>query len=143
MTRLASSTRRPLHPHVWLGLAAGLVLGATPLATRAAGDCSRCGQACCARKVCRVVCEMKEVKETKYSIECEDFCVPGPSCCRTKACTRCGGKSCDDCQIPTCGPVRTRKKLVKTEVTKKVPTYKCVVVDLCPQCAGAPCPSAE
>lgn len=113
------------------------------LRAQAGGHCSHCGRAACAHKVCRVVCEMKEVKETKYSIECEDFCVPGKSRCHTKSCTHCGGKSCEHCQIPTCGPVRTRNKLVKTEVTKKVPTYKCVVVDLCPQCAGAPCPPAE
>ncbi len=49
------------------------------------------------------MCEMKEVKETKYKCECEDFCVPGHS--QLHGCK----------EIPTCGEVRTRKKLVKYE----------------------------
>jgi hypothetical protein len=35
---------------------------------------------------------------------------------------------------PPCGCVYTRKKLVKTEETKKVPTTKCVFEYLCESC---------
>lgn len=91
-----------------------------------AGDhCRRCG--CCqdVEKVCRVVCEMKDVKTTVYDFECEDFCVA----CRSKKC---------GCQkIPVCNKVRTKKKLVKIECVKKVPTYTCVVEYLCPRCCSA------
>ncbi|HEY1065454.1 MAG TPA: hypothetical protein VGE52_05070 [Pirellulales bacterium] len=83
------------------------------------GGCSNCHQV---QKVCRVVCEMKEVKETKYKVECEDFCVP------------CHSKKVGCKEIPVCGDVRTRKKLVKYEEVKKVPHYKCVVKYLCPTC---------
>lgn len=86
------------------------------------GGCDKCGCQAPVEKVCRVICETKEVKETKYSAECEDFCVPSPS-------VKCG------CSwMPGCGELFTRKKLVKTEVTKKVPSYKWEVVTVCKSC---------
>jgi hypothetical protein len=90
--------------------------------------CGGCG--CCehVRKVCRMVCVTEEVKEIKYGCACEDFCIPGPS------------KKCGCQEIPVCGEVRTRRKLVKHEVVKKVPKYKCVVEYLCPHCCGAHAP---
>ncbi len=89
-------------------------------------SCDHCG--CCdqVRKVCRVVCVMEEVKTVAYDCVCEDFCIPGPS-------HRCGCR-----EICTCGEVRTRRKLVKHEVVKKVPKYRCVVEHLCPNCRQAP-----
>jgi hypothetical protein len=82
--------------------------------------------------VCRVICETKKVPKVTYSCECEDFCVPGPSE-RTRVC------DCDNCKkwvyTPTCGTVRTRKKLVKHEEMKEVVSYRWVVENMCPACA--------
>ncbi len=71
-----------------------------------------CGPACkpVQPKCCMVVCEWKEVKKTVWAVECEDFCVPTPGCF-------------------SCGKVHTRKKLLRKEITIKVPVYRCVVVD--------------
>lgn len=97
-------------------------------------SCHRCGNCCEVKKVCRAVCEYKEVKETRYDVVCEDYCLPGPSCCETCQ-SPCGG--CNH-QVwhTSCGKVRTRKKLVKIEETKKVPVTKCVVEYLCTRCCG-------
>jgi hypothetical protein len=114
-------------------LAALVALVASPLYAGAPGSCRHCG--CCehVRKVCRVVCEMEEVKKVAYCCETEDFCIPGPS-------HKCGCK-----EIPSCGEVRTRHKLVKKEEVKMVPKYRCVVEYLCPHCCagcGACAPGA-
>lgn len=97
--------------------------------------CQHCG--CCqnCKKVCRLKCEKKKETKTEYTCECEDFCIPGPS-------KKCGVKKEHDCQghhrtilwQPTCARVRTRKKLVKKEVTKEVPDYKWVVEEYCCVC---------
>lgn len=115
-----------------LALAAWLLL-TTPLAM--AGDCChRCGCEQQVRKVCRLVCDTKEVKQTCYSLECEDYCLPGPpQCCCHKA--SCG--ECAKCVQPTCGKVRTKAKLVKREITRKVPITRCVVEVLCTGCCQA------
>ena len=109
--------------------------------------CSRCG----VKKVCKVVCEMKEVKKTCWEVECEEFCVPlpglGKSRCADQGCcevTGCGDECSDGCENdvcqslrerpmvpPKCGEVRCRKKLVKKETTCEVPVYKCVLVPAC------------
>jgi hypothetical protein len=90
----------------------------------AGGDAKqkRNGQKCQVKKVCRVVCEEKAVKTPKYTVECEDFCVPGRS--QKHGCAH----------IPTGGCVRTRKTLVKTEEVKKVLSTRCVVAYLCERC---------
>ena len=88
--------------------------------------CNHCG--CCdqhVRKVCRVKCEMKDVKTTKYGMVCEDYCLPGH------------GEKCGCQHVPSCGCVRTKHKLTKFEEVKKVPTYKCVVEYLCDNCCHA------
>lgn len=140
---------------------AALAIGANVFADDDAQDCAcqRCGCQAHCHKVCRVVCEMKEVKKTCYSCQCEDFCVPGPSCkvgevceCNPCGCNPCGCKflTCifgDGCTShrtiwkPSCeATVRTRNKLYKREVTVKVPTYKWVVEYTCDQCqAAVPC----
>src|SRR5262245_24476696 len=41
--------------------------------------CNRCGCQAHCQKVCRVVCEMKEVKVTCYCCKEEDICIPGHS----------------------------------------------------------------
>jgi hypothetical protein len=103
-------------------------------------NCSVCFGACCQRcgchatcdKVCRVVCETKEVKEPVYDCECEEFCLPGKSQ-RCVTYDECGCRQV--VYTPTCGTVRTRNKLVKRTETKKVPSYRWVVEDLCERCA--------
>ena len=103
-------------------------------ATAQAGDCCEgcgCDALCC--KVCRCVPSTKKVTKTEYSCECEDFCVPGPSL-RTVCHDECGKKKI--VYTPTCAEVRTRKKLVKKETSKDVPTTKWVVENLCPKCAS-------
>jgi hypothetical protein len=76
--------------------------------------------------------ETKTVTKPEYTVECEEFCVPGPST-RTHVCDECGHKKI--VYTPNCGEVRTRKKLVKKDVKTKVQKYKWVVEDLCPSCA--------
>ncbi|MFO0897804.1 MAG: hypothetical protein U0836_10315 [Pirellulales bacterium] len=103
-----------------------LTLFAFPSLFHSAPDCcNHCGNKCKVKKVCRLECTEKEVKETKYTCECEDFCVPGKS------------KKCGCTYTPTCGCVYTRKKLVKKEETKKVPSTKCVVEYLCESCCAS------
>ena len=107
----------------------------------------------CSTKTCKVVCEMVKVKKTVWVVECEEFCPTLPGC-RPKVCrTGCGqgcreGMSCGTCcgkdpcaalqnrtiVPPKCSQTRSRKKLVKKEVTCEVPVYKCVVADCCTEC---------
>ena len=130
-------------------LLAMAVLG--PAARVFAGDgllhcrlCSSCENCC---KVCRVVMEERKITTTCYGYKCEDFCVPDPSCpdhqhCES-VCESQGGKEPIHCPKPLvwthwipggCGTVYTRKKLMKKTVTKKVPSFKWVVEDLCAAC---------
>ena len=127
-------------------------------------DCRR--HAACRKKVCRVVCDIKEVTKSYWCVECEEFCAPLPSCgsalrslwgllgwggsdccsepaCRP-GCDAGGGDGCPAARAdpPRCGPVRAKKKLVKKEVTREVPVYQCVVKHLCDPCSAA-CDAAE
>jgi hypothetical protein len=110
-----------------------LVLLAGSASAQAGDCCDSCGcdSQCC--KVCRCVPTTKKVTTTQYDCECEDFCVPGPSQ-RTICHDECGKKKI--IYTPTCADVRTRKKLVKKETSKTVPTTKWVVENLCPKCAS-------
>lgn len=107
------------------------------LSSRAqAGDrCSGCDSARM-KKVCRVVCELRDEKKTVYSCECEDFCVPGPSqkCGEKWVCDADGHRRRETIWKPGCADVRTKAKLVKREVTRKVPVYKWEVVEVCSKC---------
>jgi hypothetical protein len=118
--------------------------------------CASCGSQSHCQKVCRLVCEMKEVKETHYCCKCEDFCVPGPSCKCGKVCEpdnfdcpcdNCAKHHCSWCDClfskqkhrnvwsPSCdAEMFTRTKLIKYQVPKKVPTYKWVVEYCCDKC---------
>jgi hypothetical protein len=98
------------------------VLGAGLATAEAAENCAHCGGCDQVRKVCRVICEWEEVKKVTYCCQFENFCVPGPS-------HKCGCR-----EIPTCGNVRTRHKLVKKEEVHRVPKHRCVVEYLCPDC---------
>jgi len=123
------------------------------------GGVDRCGRCGCngpCEKHCRVVCEMKEVKKTVWSVKCEEFCAPLPRC-GCKDCCDCENgdcgcdAKCDPCAVenakkyvtPKCGKVREKKTLVKKEVVCKVPSYKCVVVYCCPQCGAAECAAVK
>ena len=129
-------------------LAIAILAFAAPRAASAGDDCccQHCGCHDNLQKTCRLVCEQKEIKETKYSCKCEDFCIPGPS-------TRCGkececdgnslfGHTCKWIWQPSqCAKVQTKKVLVKEVVTKKVPSYKWVVEYKCGGCGN--CGSIE
>ena len=114
--------------------------------SRAAADCcEHCGCQCECQKVCRLICETKKVSKVTYGCECEDVCVPGPSDhCVTY--DECGCKK--HVYTPTCATVRMRKKLVKHEEVKEVPSYRWVVENVCPACTrqtppSMPAPSAR
>ncbi|HUY34694.1 MAG TPA: hypothetical protein VMV69_18255 [Pirellulales bacterium] len=116
-------------------LAMGLVAWASDVqAGRRHCDHCGCRQEC--KKVCRLVHGTKKETKTEYGCECEDFCVPGRS-------RKCGVKC--DCDAhghkyrhivwqPTCAEVRTRKKLVKKDISKEVPDDRWVVEEICRGC---------
>ena len=111
-------------------------------------NCAHCGGHAACKKMCKVVCEIKEVKKVVWTVKCEEFCTPLPGCKRCHACGdngacgECGG--CDaGCDAgcgkpkmvpPQCGPVRSRKVLVPKEVVERVPVYKCVPCYACGAC---------
>ncbi len=118
------------------------------------GGCHRCGwNANLCRKVCRLVQVDRKITTTIWGMECEDFCMPGPS---TPDCKQCdmvgspvpGDKVCSKPKrivwtswIPGCGQeIHTKRKLMKKTVTKTVPSYKWVVEDLCSECAASCAP---
>jgi hypothetical protein len=139
-----------------------LVMAASMLRAGGTG-CARCGCAECG-KVCRLVCEEKELEVNCWDSKCEEFCVPGPCKLGCKhsapACTACGSggadgsceSACDTCgggtcghgsaaqkfvwrdTIPGCGKIFLQKKLLKKVEKKKVKTYKWVLEDLCGNC---------
>ena len=69
--------------------------------TVSAGDacpqpaCCEPEQACCGKcggaSICKIVCEMKKVKKTVWTVECEEFCTMLPGCGPL------GGLCCRDC----------------------------------------------
>lgn len=126
------------------GAVAGLLLLAPVIAWSVenslghSGQCSHCGCSCECQKVCRLICETKEVKKTCYTCKCEDFCVPGPS---QKCATTCGCGKCKECReaacVPTVAYIKTKKIPVKHEEIIKKPSYRWVVEYVCPKCAAA------
>lgn len=126
-----------------------LLLGAVALSTPAAALAERiCDRCCCqadCRRVCRAKCEMVEETEVTYDCQCEEVCIPGPSKCLGKVCVpdgECGHKWQWNFS-PTCGKVKTAKKLVRVEKKVLKPKYTWVVERLCSDCARcAPAPSA-
>jgi hypothetical protein len=130
------------------GLMAIVVFGLAARATAGDGCCAHCGCQASCQKVCRLVCEEKKVPVTCWGCKCEDFCIPGHSkaCCQhcEEVCTE-DAAACDaPCThakkfvwtewIPGCAKLHTKKKLMKKTITKKVPSYKWVVEDLCCDC---------
>lgn len=100
-----------------------IIVALATMRVQAGSDCCcHCGCHSNLQKVCRLVCDTRKVTETHYGVKCEDICLPGTS-------HKCG------CEwIPSCGKVKTVKKLTKYETTKEVPTYKCVVETVCRNC---------
>jgi len=113
--------------------------------------CALCGRNDSRQKVCRLVCEEKKVNVICWGVKCEDFCLPGPSkpCCKEcdLVCDDCGKKHKEGDPVATPhrfvwrdwipsmhGQIYTKKKLMQRIDTKKVPSYKWVVEDLCAQC---------
>ncbi len=118
--------------------------------------CAHCQESGACRKVCRLVCEEKQVEVVCWGCKCEEFCVPKRS---TKGCEHCeivcagcgSGEKGSDCSAPHAAPKRfvwtdwcpgcaklfTKKKLMKKVETVKVPSYKWVVEDLCPKCEAS------
>ena len=112
--------------------------------------CAHCGCQQSCQKICRLVCEEKKVEVVCWGCQCEDFCIPGPS---KPGCRKCE-EVCGTCQvhsdpkviaapkafswtewIPGCSSgIYTKKKLMKKTITKKVPSFKWVVEDLCETC---------
>jgi len=144
----------PWHLKNYLALGLGSILIMIAVASRAiSGDvlCAGCGRTGACQKVCRLVCEEKKVQVTCWGSQREDFCLPGPS---RPGCRHCE-LVCDDNSDPNsvcshskrfiwtdwlpadCGKVFTKTKLMKRTVTKKVPSYKWVVEDLCADCESA------
>jgi hypothetical protein len=111
--------------------------------------CAECGCETC-QKTCRLVEEEKKVEIICWGKKCEDFCVPCKSerGCKNceMVCDACGDKGCEGIcvepkryvwydWIPGCGAqIYTRHKLMRGVTTKKVPGFKWVVEDLCPEC---------
>lgn len=135
-----------------------LMFGATSVVAvcgdlaRAGGHgCAHCGCEASCQKVCRLVKEEKKVEIICWGCKCEDFCLPRPSspCCEhcETVCAE-DGKECSPDSpcvkpkdfvwtewIPGCGArIHTKKKLMKKVITKKIPSFKWVVEDLCTQC---------
>jgi hypothetical protein len=108
------------------------------------GRCDHCGCQAHCQKCCHPVCEWKDVKEIVYACRCKDICIPGRS---EKECTVIDECNPYNCPIAhdykplysiwnpaECARTRSVTKLVKLEVTHKVPVYKWVVEYCCPQC---------
>ena len=117
------------------------VLAASCGSLRAGAPCCEgCGCQPCTRKVCRLVCDTKKVPTPVYSVVCEDFCLPGPSvkckvpCCCPEGCHSGCHNGYKIIWKPTCGKVRTRANLVVGKKEKEVPSYKCVVEEVCTRC---------
>ena len=114
------------------------------------GGCRRCGcNANRCRKVCRLVQVDRKITTTVWGMECEDFCMPGPSSPDCKQCDMVGrpvpgDKVCSKPKrivwtswIPGCGQeIHTKRKLMKKTVTKNVPSFKWVVEELCSDCTA-------
>jgi hypothetical protein len=66
-------------------------------------NCGHCGVQACCKKVCKVVCEMKEVTKHCWCVECEDFCAPLPNCAHGCSDPGCCDPGCDPgCDVGGC-----------------------------------------
>lgn len=146
---MQAQTRRMLLRSLLAASAASIYAGFPIEAMAGEGCCSRCG--CSAnrcKKICRLVQEDRKIVTACWGMQCEDFCVPGPSTPDCKHCETVCSKGSDDTQIcvkpkrlvwtswiPGCDQeIFTKRKLMKKTVTKTVPSFKWVVEDLCEKC---------
>ena len=131
--------------------AALITFGFPAIATAGDGCCAHCG---CGANRCRKVFRLekadRKITTTCWGMECEDFCVPGPSTPEYKQCETVCQNGPDDgniCHkpkklvwiswIPGCdAEIFTKRKLMKKTVTTTVPSFKWVVEDACPQCVA-------
>ena len=70
-----------------------LTLGWVTPRMAAAECCDHCGCQCQCCKTCRLVPDVKKVPKVTYECECEDICIPGPSCLLGYKC-----ETDDDCE---------------------------------------------
>jgi hypothetical protein len=104
--------------------------------------CKYCNAPACCR-ICRSVPEKQKVSETVFSVECEDFCVPGRSSVQCQESVDENGCVTTEREwIPNAERMRQRMKLVKSTETKEETKWKLVVEHVCQQCAQCP-PSTE
>jgi len=109
------------------------------------GCCAHCKCQCECQKVCRLVKEEKKVEIVCWGCKHEDFCLPGPN----QRCDKHCETVCDDATIcttpknfvwyewiPGCATMQSKTKLMKKTITKKIPSFKYVVEDLCEKCHG-------
>jgi hypothetical protein len=146
---MKTSTRRMVLRSL---LAASLSAGLPAVVMAGAGCCAHCGRSpiqC--QKICRLKKEDRKITTTCWGMECEDFCVPGPStpdCQQYEMVCAKGPEDKKICAqpkrlvwtswIPGCdAEIFTKRKLMKKTVTKTVPSFKWVVEDACPQCIAA------
>jgi hypothetical protein len=125
--------------------------------------CTHCGCQASCEKICRLVCEEKKVTITCWGVAHEDVCLPGPS---QRGCRHCE-EVCEECAANPTQPsaeakkfvwfdwmpgtardITTKHKLQKKTITKKVPSHKWVVEQVCASCAeqatrGAQSPAAQ
>lgn len=107
-------------------------------------SCASCG---CSdlKRTCKVVPDKKKVTETKYVVECEEVCLPGPTQCEERLVTdpNCvDGQRYEKVMVPTCDRIVTKKKIKKITTTVEKPGWKCVVETVCTQC-GNQCGTAN
>ena len=148
---MQTKTRRMLLRSLLATSAASIYAGFPSEAMAGEGCCSHCG--CSAnrcKKICRLVQEDRKITTTCWGMQCEDFCVPGPSTPDCKQCdtvchSEAGDKVCSQPRrivwtswIPGCDQqIFTKRKLMKKTITKTVPSFKWVVEDLCPKCTAS------
>ena len=129
--------------HFSLAILLGLIVATQTPAGSMFHACTGCG---CRelKRVCKVVPDIKKVTETRYVVECEEVCLPGPTQCEERLVT---DPACIDLprfetvRIPTCDRIVVKKKLKKISTTVDKAGWKCVVETVCSQC-GCQCGSA-
>lgn len=126
-------------------LAVALAVGMWTGTDAGEGCCAECGANRQCRRTCRLVCEEKKVEIVCYGCKQDHFCVPRPSCLGCEHCET----VCADCDPKVCSKPRkflwrewqpgkatvyTKRKLMKKVETKKIPSWKWVIEDLCEDC---------
>ncbi len=135
-----------------LVIAAAALVGLLAKNALAGEGCCHCGGDCGVRKVCRIVPDKRKIEKTVFGCECSDMCIAGKAC---RGCLNCEEKcgeskgGCDSCNHapyamlkwfdwePSCGHVKTVKKLVKYTASKQVCGWKWKIEEVCDKCCPA------